>query len=116
MPDYKHYVRVDDNNLIIKAFCNAFEQPQAGDILYRETDERHFNPMLFTAWGEPKYRYVSGEMVERLAEELVPPPLPPDPDDELANAITAATTLEELKSALLGKFGKAKVAGKSKEV
>jgi hypothetical protein len=38
----------------------------------------------------------------------------PDPDEELAAAITAATTLDELKNALLGKVGKsAKVKGEA---
>jgi len=42
-----------------------------------------------------------------------PPPEPPDADAELAAAIQAATTLSELKAALLGQSGKlGKVAGK----
>jgi hypothetical protein len=41
------------------------------------------------------------------------PPPQPDPDEELAAAIQAATTLDELKDALLGKFEKAKVKGKA---
>ena len=39
-----------------------------------------------------------------------PEPLP-DPSIELRTNIASATTLEELKSALLGKSGKAKVKG-----
>ncbi|HBV95782.1 MAG: hypothetical protein JL50_10850 [Peptococcaceae bacterium BICA1-7] len=38
----------------------------------------------------------------------------PDPDEELAVAITAATTLDQLKNALLGKVGKsARAKGKA---
>lgn len=36
----------------------------------------------------------------------------PDPDVELAKAIEAATTLQELKDALLGKIGAGKIKGK----
>ena len=38
----------------------------------------------------------------------------PDPDAELATAISAATTLTQLKDALLGKSGIAKVKGRTK--
>ena len=41
------------------------------------------------------------------------PPAPaPDPQDELDAAIAAAATVEELKAALLGQSGTAKVAGR----
>jgi hypothetical protein len=38
----------------------------------------------------------------------------PDPDAELAEAINAATTITQLKAALLGENGVAKVKGKLK--
>ena len=38
----------------------------------------------------------------------------PDPDAELGGAISAATTLTQLKDALLGKSGIAKVKGRTK--
>lgn len=41
-----------------------------------------------------------------------PPTPPPDPDDELAQAIAAATTLNELKAALLGHTTAAAVKGR----
>lgn len=41
-------------------------------------------------------------------------PLPTNPDVELAAAIQAATTLPELKAALLGNGGNARVKGKMK--
>lgn len=45
-------------------------------------------------------------------------PLPePDPDEELAAAIGAATTLDQLKNALLGKVGRsAKAKGKAVQI
>ena len=43
-----------------------------------------------------------------------PPAAPPDPQVELDTALAAATTLDELKAALLGRAGRAgKVAGRS---
>ena len=42
-----------------------------------------------------------------------PPPAPPDPQTELDAAIAAATTLSELKAALLGQSRAGKVAGRS---
>lgn len=41
-----------------------------------------------------------------------PPPPPPDPDAELANAIEGASTLAELKDALLGNLGQGRAAGR----
>ena len=46
------------------------------------------------------------------ARVIVPPEPKPDPDAELAGAIEAATTLQELKDALLGKYRAGKVKGK----
>jgi len=46
-----------------------------------------------------------------------PLPEPLDPDEELAAAITASTTLDELKTALLGKMGKsARAKGKAVQI
>lgn len=54
---------------------------------------------------------VNGTITEVLTTEPAPPP-PPDPDAELAAAIAAATTLEELKAALLGQGNNSAVRGK----
>jgi len=53
-------------------------------------------------------RVVAGALV--LRADL--PPIPPDPDAELAKAIEGATTLAALKAALLGIIGAAKVKGR----
>lgn len=38
------------------------------------------------------------------AHDPTPPPLPPDPDEELVQAIQDAATLDDLKKALVGKL------------
>jgi len=63
MDEYKHYIRLD-NDLIIKTFSSAFEQPQEGDVFYCWSNGRHFNIDLFTIQGIPKYKFIDGEIVE----------------------------------------------------
>lgn len=63
--DYKHYIRLNADGNIIKAFCDVFESPVDGDILISETDERHFNPDLFDDNGFPRYEWNGKEMIER---------------------------------------------------
>lgn len=53
--------------------------------------------------------------VKRILDAHVPPtPATSDPDAELVAAITAATTLAQLKDALIGKGRSAVVAGRDK--
>lgn len=66
---YKHYIRIDAKGYVIKAFSDAFEQPQEGDILVAETEERHYNPELFTMVGAPRYKWSEGQMVETPGNE-----------------------------------------------
>lgn len=70
MEEYKHYIRVDDEQNVIYAFSDAFEQPVDGDILFA-TGERHFNPDLWYKNAIPRWHVVDGEMTERSDEELV---------------------------------------------
>ena len=63
--DYKHYIRLNSDGNIIKAFCDAFEKPVDGDILYCETNERHFLLEVYDMNGFPRYAFVDGEIVER---------------------------------------------------
>jgi hypothetical protein len=51
-------------------------------------------------------KYVTGEEFQAILDAQPKPPPQPDPDEELAAAIEAATTLDQLKDALLGKLGK----------
>lgn len=120
----KHYIRLDENNMIIKGFSDAFETPSETDICIREDIGRHFainntiNPVMFGELGEPLYKY-NGFLQEttdaerqtwidsNIVEEA-------DPDEELAQAIEQATNFEELKSALLGNMGNSKIKGRKK--
>ena len=56
----------------------------------------------------------TGEVREEEFEFVPPPPVPepPNQDEELAKAIESATTLEELKQALLSKLRPARVEGR----
>ena len=76
MKDYGHYIRLNEEGLIIKVFSTGFEQPIEGDILYKETDERHFNMDLFTMQGIPRYKFINSEIIERPVNELIIPTQP----------------------------------------
>jgi len=70
---YKHYIRLDSENWIIKAFSDGFpEEILETDILLRETDQRHFylgdfifSPSLFEG-SQPKYRYINNEIITEI--------------------------------------------------
>lgn len=64
----KHYIEVDVNNNVIKAFSDAFEQPTVNSILVNENGDRHFHLNLYTiVSGVPilRYKYVAPNIVER---------------------------------------------------
>jgi len=63
--DYKHYIRINTDSLIIKSFSTAFEQPQEGDILICESNGRHYNLDLFNINGIPKYEYIDNQIILR---------------------------------------------------
>lgn len=69
---YKHYIRTNDQNEIIHAFSDAFEQPIETDILLGETEERHcqFQIMSEKYIGKYKYKFADGEIIEKTDEEL----------------------------------------------
>jgi len=75
---YKHYIRLNDNEDIIKGFSTAFEQSQEGDILINESENLHFrlfpddeeNPLLQNEYGVFLYRYVNGGIVAKTNEEM----------------------------------------------
>lgn len=85
MGDYKHYIRVNEAMVIIHGFSSAFEQPQDGDILYAESEHRHFH-LVFTEpltndRGQYRLKWDNG-VVERSkavldAEWSLQPPQPP---------------------------------------
>lgn len=69
MTEYEHYIRIK-NGLVIHAFSSAFEEPKKSDILIAETNERHFNPDLYTMEGFPRYKWDGEKMVERSRNEI----------------------------------------------
>lgn len=67
---YKHFIRLNDNKEVIKAFSSAFEQPEESDICINEdTMERHFNLSLLQD-GAYKYKYDGKNLVVRTREEI----------------------------------------------
>lgn len=88
MDGYKHYIRVDANNIVIHAFSDAFEQPQDGDILVESDAGRHYNLQLMNERGQYIYKVVNGQMVARTQTELdtewaARPTPPPSQDDRI---------------------------------
>jgi len=53
---YFHYIRINEQNEIIHAFSNAFEQPLETDILLCETEERHCRLQIFSDKYIGKYK------------------------------------------------------------
>lgn len=112
----KHYIKTDNNNYIIKSFSDAFEQPSETDI-FIENGGRHYNLDIHLDDMCPKYKYDNGIIESSEANrtawraENIEPIV--DYDTELSTAIEAATSLEELKTALIG-GGKAKIKGRKK--
>ncbi len=72
---YKHYIKVDENNYVIKGFSDAFEQPGNDDICINQEGGRHFellgnvNPILFDVTGFHLYKYKDGVITETTEEE-----------------------------------------------
>lgn len=71
---YNHYIRIDENNNIIKVFSSAFEQSELTDILYKENvDERHFNLDLISNnsyFIQFRYKWSGTEIIEKTQLEL----------------------------------------------
>lgn len=80
---------------------------------YHHAQGNYFDKPIITADGIFRYKLVNGSVVEKteaeIASEVALIPEPIDENAELAKAITASTTLAQLKSALLGVNGIAKV-------
>jgi len=96
--DNKHYIRVDENNLIIKSFSDAFEQPTESDIFIEEGG-RHYNLDLLSEdiW---KYKYDNGirectQVEVDLYKSTIPIP-PPTMEYRLQAQAEAIMTLMEV--------------------
>jgi len=61
---YKHYIKIDENNIIIDAFSSAFRQPEGGEILAADTNERHFNLQLKDSQGILQYKWQDPNVVK----------------------------------------------------
>jgi hypothetical protein len=108
---YKHYIRLDSNNNIIKGFTTAFEQPLDADICISGDEDwgRHFkleqsgkeNPQIFSLQGISLYKYINGCIVAKKVEEIQ------SEIDEIAAAPQSASIeqrmadIEELMAAVM---------------
>lgn len=75
MNNNKHYIRIDDNNHIIKGFSDAFEEPVEFDICINEEGGRQFelleeiNPPLHAKNRTHRYKYEEGAVRKTTSEE-----------------------------------------------
>ena len=92
----RHYVRADENGLIVHGFSDAFEEPRPADALLADKGGRQFrlehggeeNPPLFNETGAPLYRWDGKGAVPRTEDEIradgarLPESAPPPSADE----------------------------------
>lgn len=104
MDGYNHYIRVDQAGIIIYGFSSAFEHPDPGDILILEDGPRHhhavFPAPLINEKGQPRFKWINSEMIEREQQELdvewvSRPPEPPTTEQRLEAAEQALLAMME---------------------
>lgn len=89
MEGYKHYIRLNEQDIIVKRFSDAFEQPQSNDICVAENAGRHYNTSVHNERGQLAFKW------NRTGEEARPqaeldsewgarPPVPPSIEDKVA--------------------------------
>lgn len=61
---YKHYIKVNGNNMITDAFSSAFRQSQGGEILFADTNERHFHLQLKDEQGILQQKWQDPDIVK----------------------------------------------------
>jgi hypothetical protein len=71
MDGYKHYIRLDESDLIVKRLSTAFEQPIETDICVNENASRHYNDTVTNERGQYIAKWIDGVEVERSDQELV---------------------------------------------
>ena len=120
---YKHYIRLDNTDRIIKGFSDVFEPPLGGDICinvdggyqFRLEPDGEENPMLTDYDGIPLYKHDGTAVVTRSTDEVeadraaLPAPIVTIPiDQQLATmALTQAqqamviTDLQQTNAALM---------------
>lgn len=62
--NYKHYIKINGNSMIIDNFSSAFRQPVGGEILVKDTNERHFNLGLYDNQGILQYQWQDPDIVK----------------------------------------------------
>lgn len=86
MSEYRHYVRIDSNNIVIHGFSDAFETAIDGDIQLAGDNGRHFQILLIDDRRQYKYKIENSVMTLRTQEELDiewnAKPEPPPTDSE----------------------------------
>lgn len=96
----------------------TFDTPHWLTRLHDELLAAGFAPAIVEGDGERVRLAFDGAVDEQTVRQVVgdhdptPPDPPPDPDDELRAAIEGATSLNELKAALLGTNRPARVASR----
>lgn len=90
MDTYKHFIRVDSNNIVIHGFSSAFEEVQPGDIQLSGDYGRHFNIELTNEKCQFVYKIENGSMVYRTQAELTTewnarPTPPPTVEQQLSD-------------------------------
>lgn len=61
---YKHYIEIDENDMVTDAFSSAFRLPEGGEILVADTEERHFNLQLKDDQGILQYQWQNPDVVK----------------------------------------------------
>jgi hypothetical protein len=105
MDGYKHYVRVDVNNIVTFCYSDAFPEIaifQAGDICIDENSTRQFNLQIINSDGEYIYKYANDQMVERTADELFDLAKYKQDKIDLLSATCNSTILAGFSSSALG--------------
>ena len=112
MSENKHYIRINEDNEVIKGFSDAFEDPLVTDICINEDAGRHFklkgkvNPPLTGDSGQPLYYYkASTDKVKKTTEAMqntwINAHKPVDPRKAIKRQIKAATNIAQIKRAMI---------------
>tara|TARA_B110000211_G_scaffold234725_1_gene305887 strand:+ start:3948 stop:4457 length:510 start_codon:yes stop_codon:yes gene_type:complete len=68
---YKHYVNVNEDNFIIKAFSEAFGQPTKSSICVNENGARQFHLVVQDDKGMYNKKYLNDEIVDYVPKILI---------------------------------------------
>lgn len=95
---HKHYVRMDVNNIIIKRFSTAFEDPFETDVCVATDAGRHYNEPVTNERGQYIAKWIDDAEVARTQSELdtewdARPPDQPSQESRLASAEAAILSL-----------------------